>query len=268
MDALQLQAQLAARLTAAGIVSAAAEARIIVREISAGNQVNAAQRRAALRIAQKRAGGVPLQYIFRRAPFREIELAVSRSVLIPRPETELLAGFFIDSLPKNATLLDLGTGSGAIALSVAFERPDLKITAVDASLAALRVARRNRKQLGLDGKVEIRKSDLFSALKNRRFDGIAAHLPYVTEREYSKLPAEVRDFEPRFALVAPRRGLELIFRAIDELENHLNPGGFAVFELSPSQAPQAAERLRAHGFAAEIRLDLCRRRRFVAGWKK
>ncbi len=259
MDFLELQRRIADRLTDAGMVSAAAEARLIVRE--------SASPRAALRIAAKRATGVPLQYILRRAPFREIELAVSPAVLIPRPETELLAGFFIDALPRAATLLDLGTGSGAIALSAAFERPDLRVTAVDVSPSALRVARRNRKNLGLDGRVEIRKSDLFSALKNRRFAGIAANLPYVTEREYATLPAEVRDFEPRLALVAASRGLELIFRAIDELDHHLAPGGFAVFELSPAQAPAAVKHLRDRGFTAEIRQDLCRRDRFVAGWK-
>ena len=222
---------------------------------------------AALAAAHRRAGGEPLQYILGTAPFRYLTLDVDRRVLIPRPETETLVEWVLKRAPAGAEVLDLGCGSGAIALALAHERQDLQITAVDLSLDALAVARHNAGKCGLSAKVEFIHSDLFTQLAGRKFDIIAANLPYVTEAEYGQLDREVRDFEPQMALVAPQDGLQLIFRAISQLDEFLNPGGAAIFELSPPQAPAAVAELQKYGFKGWIELDLCGRERFVCGAK-
>ena len=220
---------------------------------------------AAVAAAQRRAAGEPLQYILGTAEFRYLTLDVDHRVLIPRPETESLVEWVLKCAPQNAAVLDLGCGSGAIALSLAHERCDLRVTAADYSVDALDVAKHNAEKCKLSGKVEFVHTDLFSNLTGRKFDIIAANLPYVTEAEYGQLDAEVRDFEPFMALVAPEEGLQLIFRTIAQLDEFLTPGGAAIFELSPPQADITASELQKHGFKSHIELDLCGRKRFVCG---
>lgn len=227
----------------------------------AGESASAAE---ALDRAAERASGVPLQYILGTAPFRDLMLKVDPRVLIPRPETELLAQWLIDRAPQGGKVLDLGCGSGAIAIAVASERPDLQVTAADISPDALELAAGNAESYKVKNLSFIR-SDLFSALNGCRFDLIGANLPYVTEDEYPDLPAEVRDFEPKLALTAPDRGLALILKTIRELPAHLNPRGGAIFELSPEQAPETVAALKSAGLTGDIIRDLCGRDRFVAG---
>ena len=217
--------------------------------------------------ARQRASGEPLQYVLGNAPFRELTLDVDRRVLIPRPETESLVDWVLRHLPENGKLLDLGCGSGAIALSVAYERRDADVTAVDLSPDALDVARHNAQKYALDTRVKFFHSDLFSALPGVKFDLIAANLPYVTEEEYPDLDPEVRDFEPFMALVAPDAGMFLMLKTIYGLDEHLNLPGAVIFELSPPQAVPISEALTARGFNAEILPDLCGRNRFVCGTK-
>lgn len=247
---------IAAILRQGNIANFAQEARWIAAELTGD---------AALAAARRRAAGEPLQYVLGTAPFRDLMLAVDRRVLIPRPETEELVGWVVRKLPEKGSLLDLGTGSGAIALATAQERPDATVTAVDLSADALSVAENNARRCDLADRVEWLKSDLFSALSGRRFDLVAANLPYVTEEEYPALDAEVRDYEPRMALVAGDAGLELILRAVRELPEYLNRPGGAIFELSPPQAARAAAAVEAAGLRADILRDLCGRDRFVTG---
>ncbi len=271
----QLSSEISAELHAAKIVSPEAEARIIAEAVGNDRFFNLmpkfvspeAQTKADVIVARRRKNE-PLQYILGSAPFRELELYVNQNVLIPRPETEMLAGFCIDALPANGSLLDLGTGSGAIALAIAFERRDIKVTAVDISRDALAVARKNAEKYALLDRVELLFSDLFSTVDGRCFDVVAANLPYVTLEEYPTLDAEVRDFEPQLALTSPDAGLRHIRRAVAELDRHLNPGGEAFFELSPPQAETVAELARNAGFSSDIRLDLTKRARFVAVKKR
>lgn len=268
MDYFTLYREISGKLRQHGIVSFDAETGIILRH-TAGNGVISAPDIPPetvdniRKIVERRIKNEPLQYILQSASFREIDLYVTPAVLIPRPETELLAGYFIDTLAPGAKMLDIGTGSGAVALSAAYERNDLQVTAVDISPAALQVARKNALDLQLD--VEILHSDLFSALPGRKFDGIAANLPYVTFAEYDTLAPEVRDFEPELALTAPEDGFALIGECISQLPEHLLPGGMAVFEMSPHQTSKAAWLLKKHGFAADILCDLTGRERFVRG---
>lgn len=225
---------------------------------------DAPDRETALIWAARRADGEPLQYILGTAPFRDLMLKVDPRALIPRPETELLAQWLIDRAPHGGKVLDIGCGSGAIAIAVASERRDLQLTAVDVSPDALALASENASLCGV-GNIRFIRSDLFSALENCRFDLIGANLPYVTEAEYLTLPAEVRDYEPQLALTAPDEGLALILRTISELPAHLLPGGGAIFELSPEQAPAAAAALENVGMTSSVIQDFCRRDRFVAG---
>lgn len=267
----RLSSEICAELRAADIASPEAEAKFIAE--AAGEKrffqlmtepVSPEAQAKADAIVARRRKKEPLQYILESAPFRELDLYVTPDVLIPRPETEMLVSFCLDALPENGTLLDLGTGSGAIALSVGFERRDAKVTAVDISGNALAVARKNAAKYALTDRVEFLLSDLFSAVKGRRFDVIAANLPYVTLEEYPTLDAEVRDFEPQLALTSPDAGLQHIKRAVSHLKQHLNPGGDAFFELSPPQAETVAGLLSRAGFSSKIHPDLTGRARFVA----
>lgn len=218
---------------------------------------------AALENARRRGSGEPLQYILGTAPFRNLMLKVDPRVLIPRPETETLVQWIIDRAPTGASVLDLGCGSGAISISLADERRDLQVTAADISIGALELAQENARECGVE--IEFLHSDLFSALSGRKFDFIAANLPYVTESEYAELDPEVREYEPVLALTAPDDGLELILKTIARLPEHLLPGGRAIFELSPPQTGRTIRALNAVGLHGEIVKDLCGRDRFVTG---
>ena len=266
--------RVAAALTAAALPAAETEARLLL-EAAAGRPFFELELDPAFRFppesrrrldewTARRCRREPLQYILGRACFRDLELEVTPAVLIPRPETELAVDWAIARLTDGAALLDLGTGSGAIALSVAVEVPSARVTAVDVSEAALAVARRNAARCGAAGRVEFLLSDLFSALApERRFDVICANLPYVTEEEFPSLEPEVRDHEPRLALTAPDAGMAVMLRAAAELPRRLTAGGAAIFELSPPQAPRLAARFEELGFRAAVRRDLAGRDRFV-----
>ena len=247
------------KLLAGGVVNAAQEARWLVEETSSAEELCSR--------VERRIAGEPLQYILGNAQFRYLTLDVDERVLIPRPETELLVDYVLKKLPPNGKLLDLGCGSGAIALSAAYEREDISVTAVDLSTDALAVARKNAEKNNLSQRVDFVHSDLFSALGSRKFDVIAANLPYVTEDEYPQLDPEVRDYEPQMALIAPDNGLELILRTIKSLPEYLTSRGAVIFELSPPQAEIVRSALIRQNFRAEIIYDLCRRERFVAGEK-
>ena len=260
-------------LTRNGIVSAAAEMRTILSELTGLSplEVPLSQRkldrdeRAKLQtVLARRAKHEPLQYILGKAYFFDLELEVTPAVLIPRPETELLVEWVLKKLPQNGKLLDLGTGSGAIALAVARHRPDAEVTAADLSADALAVAELNGRKCGVPG-IRFVCSDLFSALAGERFDLVAANLPYVPETDRAALTPEVRDHEPGLALFAGADGFDLLDRAGREAAAHLGSGGKAIFELDPRQAEHMSELLAASGFACEIIRDLAGRNRFVAG---
>ena len=271
----ELRQQLAGMFLAAGIETPAVDAERLIAEtagfpraelfLRGEEPVPEALEETIRRLAERRAAHEPLQYLTGRAAFMDLELEVTRDVLIPRPETELLVEWAVRRLPEGGSLLDLGTGSGAIALSVAAMRPDVAVTGVDLSPAALRVAERNRRRCRLE-RVRLLESDLFSAVAGEKFDLVAANLPYVTEEEYPTLSPEVREFEPRLALVAGDGGMALIARAVRDLAGFLTPGGKAIFELSPPQAPRLERMFAETGAFAGIEViqDYTRRDRFVA----
>jgi release factor glutamine methyltransferase len=191
-------------------------------------------------LVARRAAREPVPYILGRWGFRGLDLDVDPRVLVPRPETELVVDrclALLDGVPRPG-ILDVGTGSGAIALALASELPDAGVCACDVSQGALEVARANGERLGID--VEWVESDLFAGVGGRRFDLVVSNPPYVAEGELAGLDPEVRDWEPRGATVAGKTGLEVIDRLAAEARGALEPGGALVLEVGAGQAGAAA----------------------------
>lgn len=202
-----------------------------------------------LALAQRRAAGEPLAYLLGRRGFMSIELEVSRDVLIPRPETELLVTTALDlDLPPAARILDLGTGSGAIALALARARPGWRILATDASQAALAVARRNVARIA-PGRVHLVASDWFSALAPARFDLLVSNPPYVAADD-PELDAAVADQEPALALFAADDGLAALSQLASAAPDRLEPGGWILLEHGHRQGPAVRGLLTAAGLCS------------------
>ncbi len=201
----------------------------------------------------------PVAYILGRKGFRGIELEVDPRVLVPRPETELLVELALELAPRR--LLDVGTGSGAIALAVAAELPRCEVTATDTSAAALGVARANAARLDLAERVDFVEAMLPPELGG--FDLLVANLPYVAEAEWDDLEPEVTEWEPREALLAGPDGLDVLRVAIPAAAG---VAPVAAFEVGAGQAPAAGELLFEAGFGAvETRVDLAGIPRVVIG---
>ena len=209
----------------------------------------------------RRGAREPVAYIVGHRGFRRIELAVSPAVLVPRPETELLVEWVIEVAPQGGAVLDWGTGSGAIALALRDERPDLVVTGVDRSADALAVARSNDP----GGSVEWVASDGFSALDDRTFDVVAANPPYVAEAEFAMLQPEL-GFEPLGALVSGPTGLEALERIAAEAPDHLVAGGWLLAEIGAGQAEAVTQSWERAGFGdVTVRSDLAGIPRTVGG---
>ena len=220
----------------------------------------------------RRAAGEPVQYILGAWDFHGREFLLTRDTLIPRPETEGLVERVIDAWRKEGreegTFLDIGTGSGAIAVTLAAELPSAKVLAADVSHGALRVARENARRHGVAVRVAFLCADAFSALKcGDRFDVVVSNPPYVSEGEWNRLPAEVHNFEPPGALLAGADGLAVLRRLVAEAGEYLVPRGGLWCEIGESQG-ESARRLpsRRLNFVGVYR-DLAGRDR-VARWKK
>lgn len=221
---------------------------------------------ARLRPLVKRRGDQePLQYVTGEAHFHGLVLKVDRRVLIPRPETEQLLEKVKESLPNAPRrMLDLGTGSGAIALAAAKLWPESQVVAVDQSEDALAVARANAESLGLSGRVEFRSSDWFSAIQpGESFDLVASNPPYLTPAEVAAAKAEVREHEPRSALTPGPTGLEALELILAQARRFITPGGLLACETGIEQHAALAQLATAHGYRGHRALnDLAGRPRF------
>lgn len=210
--------------------------------------------------------GWPLQYVLGRWSFRGIELRVDERALIPRPETELLVDLVLDRLPKGrpARALDLGTGTGAIALALVAERPELVVVATDVSAPALALARENAAALGMLDRVTLRLGSWYEAVDpGERFDVVCANPPYVSETEFDVLDPWIRGFEPRSALVPGPTGQESLTELLDGFHAVVGPRGFGVFEIGASQGADLVARAGDRGLRAEVHRDLGGRDRFL-----
>lgn len=217
-------------------------------------------------LVARRARGEPLAYITRRREFWSLDLDVSPDVLIPRPETELLVELALQRIASDAAVgvADLGTGSGAIALAIAHERPTARVCATDASVAALAVARGNAARLRL-GNVEFAAGDWFAAVANRRFDVVVSNPPYVAVGERHLAAGDVR-YEPRSALVAGADGLDAIRAIVAAAPAHLLAGGWLLLEHGFDQGGAVRGLLERHGFVEVFTaLDLEQRERVSGG---
>jgi release factor glutamine methyltransferase len=270
------------RLEAAGVGNADQEARWLVADVAGAAGVDRTALAAGLdrpvgpdeaaalgALVERRAGGEPLQYVLGRWDFRRIEVAVDRRVLIPRPETEVLAGLALDEVDRLGARLavDLGTGSGALALALAAERPGLEVGATDRSPDALAVARANRDRLGLADRVRLLAGSWFDPLPADwlgRVDVIVANPPYVSEDEMADLPPEVRDWEPPGALCAGPTGLEDVAAIVAGAPRWLARPGALLVEMAPHQVREAAHLAERAGFGSvSVWPDLAGRDRIV-----
>jgi release factor glutamine methyltransferase len=232
-----------------------------------GAEVPAPAARRFGEMVRRRLRREPVAYILGRKGFRHLDLAVDRRVLIPRPETELLVDLALELRP--ARVLDVGTGSGAIALAVADELRECAVTATDTSPGALEVARANAERLGLSDRIDF----VEGTLPAGEFDLVLANLPYVAEGDWPTLQPEVTQWEPREALLAGPDGLDAYRALIQKSAGPLfrygeqRSGGLAV-EVGEGQAEAVAALMREGGFGeAEIRRDLAGIERVVvARW--
>ncbi|HEV2321196.1 MAG TPA: peptide chain release factor N(5)-glutamine methyltransferase [Gammaproteobacteria bacterium] len=200
------------------------------------------------RLLAARKGGEPIAYLTSKREFWSLPLKVTPATLIPRHETELLVELALQRIPQSAAwrLLDLGTGSGAVALALACERPHCRITATDLSMAALAVAADNTADLGF-GNVELLTGDWFAPLGERRFHLIVSNPPYVREDDPHLRMGDVR-FEPRSALTAGSDGLRDLSRIIASAPSYLEQGAWILLEHGHDQGAAVRALLSEHGF--------------------
>ncbi|HEX8593174.1 MAG TPA: peptide chain release factor N(5)-glutamine methyltransferase [Pseudomonas sp.] len=215
---------------------------------------------------QRRRTGEPVAYILGQQGFWKLDLEVAPHTLIPRPETEMLVEAALELVPGFAPtkVLDLGTGTGAIALALASERPLWLVTAVDRVIEAVALAERNRQRLHLDN-AKVLNSHWFSALEGQLFDVIISNPPYIASADPHLDAGDVR-FEPSSALVAGADGLDDLRLIVDQAPSHLNPGGWLLLEHGFDQGAAVRDLLSNHGFEKiQTRRDLGEHERITFG---
>ncbi len=197
-------------------------------------------------MVKRRVAGEPLQYITGEVEFCGLKFMVDKRVLIPRPETELLVESVVKRKPNK--IVDVGTGSGCIAIALAKKLPEAEITALDVSPEALEVARGNGKLHQIEKNVRFLESDLLEKLPDSFMaEAIVSNPPYIAEGEIAKLPKEVRDFEPVRALAAGEDGLKVIQRLVMGARRILSPSGFVALEIGAGQRVAVEEIFGQHG---------------------
>jgi release factor glutamine methyltransferase len=201
-------------------------------------------------LIERRYRGEPMQYIIGEAEFYGLPFTVTPDVLIPRPDTEHLVEKALElaRVIEQPRIVDVGTGSGAIAVTLAHELPAAEITAIDLSEAALQVARGNAKRNGVEHRVRFLAGDLLAPVAGERFDLVVSNPPYVPDTDRALISVEVREFEPALALFGGQDGLAVHRRLLPAAYNALVSGGFIAIEMGFSQGDAIDELLQASGF--------------------
>jgi len=264
--------EVASKLHSAGLDNAHQEARWLIEAAVDGafpptGYFEDEVRGRANDLARRRLDGEPLQYVTGVAGFRRLELSVGPGVFVPRPETELLVDHALARLPEGGTLVDLGTGSGAIALAVADERTDARVLGTDASGEALEWAELNKTRLG--SSAEFFQGDLFEPLPEDlrgQIDVVVSNPPYIAENERTALPRDVVEHEPHIALFSGTDGTSIIERIVPGAVEWLKPRAWLLIEISPHLQTVVPALIRRYGFRdVTLRSDLAERPRVVEG---
>jgi release factor glutamine methyltransferase len=219
-------------------------------------------------LIEQRLAGEPIQYILGRTEFYGLPFRVTRDVLIPRPETEDLVEKVLELAAhfERPRILDVGTGSGAIAVALAHKLPAARITATDLSASALDVARGNAQRNDVAERIRFVKGDLLTPVTGEQFEIVVSNPPYVAESDRSGLAVEVREYEPAVALFAGANGLDIYRRLIPDARATIVPGGFLALEIGFEQGAAVAELLKNSGFEnIEFTTDLQGLDRVVVG---
>jgi len=205
-----------------------------------------------IELVEKRAQGIPIAYLTGHQGFWDLELVVTKEVLIPRPETELLVEIALQLFPgrQSCVVADLGTGSGAIALAIAHERPNWQLIAMDNSTAAIAIAKRNADHLKFNN-INFILGDCCESLPDYKFDLIVSNPPYIAENDSHLNQGDVR-FEPKSALVAGQDGLDVIRKIAAISLPYLKSGGYLLFEHGCDQAEQVRDILVEHGYQEPV----------------
>lgn len=219
-------------------------------------------------LVKRRRAREPMAYLLGQREFYGRVFKVDKRVLVPRPDTETLVDVALErtrACSMSMRLLDLCTGSGCVAITLARERPTSRVTATDVSADALAVARANAQRLGAYN-VAFVEGDLYAPVAGARFDVITANAPYIATSEIATLMPDVRDFEPRLALDGGADGLDLVRRIVADAHGVLVPGGVLALEVGAGEAPAVAALLSEHGFASvDVRRDYGKIERVVSG---
>lgn len=280
MTVVEALRQAEERLRAAGVPDPGLDAELLLRHtrgwdraalIARGDQpLSETDEKRFFALVDQRAARRPLQHLTGTQAFWRHEFLVTPDVLIPRPETEVLVETALALIRgrRAPVVVDVGTGSGCVALSIAAERPDAAVYAIDVSPAALAVARENARRLGLEGRVEMREGDALVPVADLRgrIDLVASNPPYVDPAELPTLSPEVRDHEPRAALLAPEPPYGIYRRLAVEACRALRPGGHLLVEVGAGMAETVAHAFGEAGLAdVATRPDLAGIPRVVSG---
>jgi release factor glutamine methyltransferase len=242
--------------------------------VEQSQRIDESDRSRAVHAATRRAQGAPMQYAAGQAAFRHLTLGVDERVLIPRPETECLVDVVLDRLRAmhGGILVDVGTGSGAIALALASEGRAERIIGTDISLDALAVARANVARCAplLRAPVEFRAGSLLGGVHERPLRAVVSNPPYISWDERDALPSSVRDWEPAVALYSDGDGMTITARLVREAGTALETGGLLALEVDVRRASVVAELVATHGAYEQVQLvlDLTGRERFVVARRR
>ncbi|MBF4694558.1 peptide chain release factor N(5)-glutamine methyltransferase [Fusibacter ferrireducens] len=200
-------------------------------------------------MVRRRAQREPIQYILGVHEFMGLPFKVSKGVLIPRQDTESLVEYIIQYVDEQPTkILDIGTGSGAIAISLAHYLKYSEVTTVDISEDALEIARENVRLNGVEERVTLLKSDLFENIEPQKMDIIVSNPPYISEKDLKMLEPEVKDYEPELALFGGKDGLDFYRRIIPKSKSYLKPNGLLIFEAGYDQSEKIVELFEVNGY--------------------